>query len=71
MSQFRDTTVTRRVPRYGPGARRVEGGALQRPHGMLRTKIRPIVAVARWTARPTTAVLAYLACMGARVRTLD
>jgi len=33
MSQlFRNTTVTRRRPRYGPGARRIEGGALQRPH---------------------------------------
>jgi hypothetical protein len=38
---------------------------------MPRTKIRPVVTVARRTARPTTAVLAYLACMGARLRTLD
>ena len=33
MSQlFRNTTVTPRRPRYRPGARRIEGGALQRPH---------------------------------------
>jgi hypothetical protein len=29
---FSNTTVTRRRLRYGPGARRIEGGAFQRPH---------------------------------------
>jgi len=33
MSQlYRNTTVTPRRPRYRPGTRRIEGGALQRPH---------------------------------------
>ena len=29
---YRNTTVTALRPRYRPGTRRIEGGALQRPH---------------------------------------
>ena len=51
---------------HRPKARKVEGGARQRRRryvSMLRTQVRPI-APAKWAARPPTAVLAYLACMG-------
>ena len=34
------------------------------PMSMLRTQVRPIAPGAGWAARPPTAVLAYLACMG-------
>ena len=54
-------------PRYGPSARRIEGGAGQRPPmRMLKTKVRPIATGARWAGRPATAVLAYLALKTAR-----
>ena len=38
------------------------------PMSMLRTQVRPIAPGARWAARPSTAVLAYLACMGTGLR---
>ena len=34
------------------------------PISMLRTQVRPIAPDARWAALPSTAVLAYLTCMG-------
>jgi hypothetical protein len=34
------------------------------PMSMLMTQVRPIAPGARWAARPSTVVLAYLACMG-------
>ena len=34
------------------------------PISMLRTQVRPIAPDARWAAWPSTAVLAYLTCMG-------
>jgi hypothetical protein len=34
------------------------------PISMLRTQVRPIAPGARWAAWPSTAVLAYLTCMG-------
>ena len=50
---------------HRPNARKVEGGARQRrPYVDVETQVRPIAPGVRWAARPSTAVLAYLACMG-------
>jgi|HubBroStandDraft_4_1064222.scaffolds.fasta_scaffold25435_4 hypothetical protein len=50
---------------HRPNARKVEGGARQcRPYVDVETQVRPIAPSVRWAARPSTAVLAYLACMG-------
>jgi hypothetical protein len=35
-----------------------------RPYVDVETQVRPIAPGVRWAARPSTAVLAYLACMG-------
>jgi hypothetical protein len=67
MSQlFRNTTVSLRLrPRYGPRAQDRRRRRSELPMRMLKARVKPIATGAKWAGRPATAVLAYLACMGA------